>query len=105
SYYDLDKSIIFESKILSFLDINYYWRKEDKEIDGIIFENNKIVPIEIKYKREIKKEDLKNLEYFMKRYNIEKGFIIYLGENKEINNIKLINYIDIFYYGKDILIK
>ena len=96
-YPDLTKGEIYESLIAS-LDIETYWRKGNKEVDFIKFKDKKIIPIEVKAKEDLKKEDTQNLVYFLKRYNIKEGIVVYLGENriKKIDNykIKFVNIID-----------
>lgn len=76
---------IMENVICSSIDAKYYWRKEGKEIDFLIVEGNKIIPIEVKNKKEIVKNDMKNMKYFLQKYNIKEGFIIYNGKEDEIN--------------------
>jgi len=90
---NIDKSKVLESLVQSSLNLDKYWRKGDKEIDFLIV-NEEIVPIEVKNKEEIKKDDLKNIKYFLKKFGLNKAYIIYLGKEEEINiengRIKLI---------------
>ncbi len=99
-YPDLEKGEIYESLVAS-LDIENYWRKGNKEVDFIKLDKKKIIPIEVKAKKDLRKEDLLSLIYFLKKYAVKEGIVVYLGENKlkKINNykIKLINIIDVLY--------
>ena len=77
---------IMENVVCSSVDAKYYWRKNDKEIDFLIVdEKKKIIPIEVKNKKEIAKNDMKNIKYFLKKYDIKEGIIIYNGKEDEIN--------------------
>ena len=77
---------IMENVVCSSIDAKYYWRKNDKEIDFLIVdEKKKIIPIEVKNKKEIAKNDMKNIKYFLKKYDIKEGIIIYNGKEDEIN--------------------
>lgn len=98
-YSDLDKGKIFESLIAS-LDLKNYWREGFREID-FIKKDKKILPIEVKAKEIVKKEGLKNLIYFTKKYKVKEGIFIYSGKNKleKINSAKIrfINIIDFLF--------
>ena len=77
---------IMENVVCNSIDAKYYWRKNDKEIDFLIVdEKKKIIPIEVKNKKEIAKNDMKNIKYFLKKYDIKEGIIIYNGKEDEIN--------------------
>jgi len=101
-YPSLDKGKIFESLIAS-LDIKNYWRNGFREIDFVKKVQQKLLPIEVKAKDIITKEDVKNLIYFMKKYSVSNGIIIYTGKSKEekINSLKIkfINIIDFLFHA------
>ncbi len=80
---------IMENIVASFIDAKYYWRKNDKEIDFLIIENKKIIPVEVKNKKELSKRDLRNMKYFLEKYNIKEGKIIYNGKEDEVKIGKL----------------
>jgi len=84
---NIDK--ITENIVASSLDAKNYWTKGGKEIDFIVLNNNKIMPIEVKNKNELRKEDIKTMVYFLKKYKIKEGFFVYNGEEKEIYIDKL----------------
>ena len=90
--YSDDKDKIMENIIASTIDIKNYWRKNGKEIDFIFLKNKEIIPAEIKNKTEISKEDIKTLIYFLKKFKLKEGIIIYNGKSDEIlleNKIKI----------------
>ncbi|MGC9058777.1 MAG: hypothetical protein ACP5IJ_03085, partial [Candidatus Nanoarchaeia archaeon] len=105
AYFDIPPERILETKIFSAFDFDFYWREKNKEIDFIFVKGKKILPIEVKYKREIQKGDIKTLEYFIDKYKVDKGIMIYLGENKKLEKIDCLNYIDALYFGKELLQK
>jgi len=73
---------ILESLIFSILDGKYYWRDLEKEIDFIKVEKKEILPIEIKNKEKVENRELATLVLFMKKYNLKKAILLYLGEEK-----------------------
>ena len=77
---------------------DYYWREGGKEVDFIIKdEDKKITPIEIKYKRQIKKSDLKNLVNFMELFKAKPAIVITDDtEGKMTINGKTINLIPVW---------
>ena len=68
----------------------YYW-KEKEEVDIILDMKKKVLPVEVKYKSEIKKGDLKGLLKFMDRFKVKKAIVVTkdLFEEKEINGKEL----------------
>ncbi len=77
---DYDK--ILENMVGSILDVKYYWREKEKELDFLVLDNKKILPIEVKNKESLLKRDIQNMIYFLKKFDIKKGQIIYSGEDK-----------------------
>lgn len=73
---------IIENAIASLIDAKYYWRKNKAEIDFLLMDKKKIVPIEVKNKEEIKKADIENIRYFIRKYKIKRGIVIYQGEKE-----------------------
>ena len=85
---------LIENIVANTLDVQYYWRKNGKEIDFIFINKKKLIPVEIKNKNEIRKSDIQTLKYFLAKYKLKEGYIIYLGEEDEMKfnqqRIKLI---------------
>ncbi len=90
-YFFEDKGKLYENLIMHILNLDKYFREKDKEID-FIKKNKEILPIEVTSREEIEKKKLKNLGWFMKKYNVKKGWIIYQGKEKivEEKNKKII---------------
>jgi len=81
---------IMENVVASSIDAKYYWRKNGKEIDFLIVDKKKIMPIEVKNKVELAKNDLKNMKYFLEKYGAKEEFIIYNGKMIKGKKIKCI---------------
>jgi uncharacterized protein len=84
---------LFEGYILSELlkcgkrDIKFWQDKNLNEIDFIL-EEKEIIPIEVKFKENIKSEDSRCLEIFLKEYeNVKKGYLINLAKQEKSKNI------------------
>ncbi|MBM3283217.1 ATP-binding protein [Candidatus Gottesmanbacteria bacterium] len=55
----------------------FFFRDEKgREIDLIIRKDKEIIPIEVKYRENIKMEDLSSLVYFIKRQNVSQGLVL-----------------------------
>lgn len=87
-----EAGLMFENMVISeiikqgkILDDFRFWRNKNKqEVDLIRIRNNKLLPVEIKYKKIIKKQDYSNLVTFMKEYKIDQGYLFNTGLNKKI---------------------
>lgn len=83
-YPKLREGKIFESLVCSALHLGKYWREGEKEVDFLKLDK-KILPIEVKEKEAVNKWDVKPLLYFMKRYNLNKGIVVYSGKEETLN--------------------
>ena len=82
---------LIENLFISVLDAEFYWRDKEKEVDIV---KDKI-PIEIKYKNIVRKEeDLKSVYFFMKKFNQKNGIVITKDTEEKIkhdsNEVRLI---------------
>ena len=82
----------------------YFWRdKTGHEIDCIVDENNKLIPIEIKSGETITGDYFKNLNFWKSLSNSrEKGFVVYGGDHiqkREQSEIVSWNALEILYAG------
>jgi len=86
----IDESKLIENLIVAFVDAKFFWRTPQKyEIDVILKEKSKIIPIEVKYKEYISKKDTKNLLRFCEKFNVEEAVIITQSKsNEEIFKLK-----------------
>ncbi|MFH1454546.1 MAG: ATP-binding protein [Armatimonadota bacterium] len=53
----------------------FFWKQRQKEVDFIIEDQDKIIPIEVKYVNKILPRHLSNLVYFMKRNELHLGLV------------------------------
>jgi hypothetical protein len=83
---------LVEATIANNLENISFWRTPHHEIDFIIKSDNKIIPIEVKYKTRIDKSDIKSILKFMEEFHLKKGYIITkdLLEQQKINENELI---------------
>ncbi|MCD6403407.1 MAG: ATP-binding protein [Candidatus Aenigmarchaeota archaeon] len=93
----MEEGKLLESAVASILDAKYYWRKGNKEVDFLL-KNEKIVPVEVKTK-----EDLGNLQYFLRRFGIDEGFVVFnQRRGKEVKldklKVKFIPFIELAFY-------
>jgi len=83
---DLEKSKIIENLVFFhvfslkrnelFPKIFYWFDKNKNEVDIIVNIGKKIIPIEVKYREQIGRRDLRGLLKFMEEFNIEKGIVV-----------------------------
>lgn len=87
---EIDESKLIENLIVAFVDAKFFWRTPQKyEIDIILKEKSKIIPIEVKYKEYISKKDTKNLLRFCEKFNVEEAVMITQSKsNEEIFKLK-----------------
>lgn len=78
---NVEKAFIFETAVASALNAFHYWRMKDKEVDFVI--KDKLIPVEVKTEKKIYANELKPLQYFMKKYKAKKGIVVYDGEKEE----------------------
>lgn len=90
-----EKGQIAECLVASKIEAKYYWRKGNKEVDFIVREHD-ILPIEVKHKESLGEEDFRNLTYFLKKFSIPKGIIVYYGSSQE-GTIARVNMVDFLY--------
>lgn len=83
----LFENVVFNTlrqNLISPSSINF-WRTRDRaEVDFILREGLEITPIEVKYKRMEKPMITRSYRNFLARYKPKKGYIVNLGEKKEI---------------------
>jgi len=91
-----DGGFLFEGFIISELlkngekNLKFWQDKNNNEVD-IIIEKERILPIEIKFKQKLKKEDLNGIRNFLKDYpKIRNGYLINLGTQKYSDKIKFV---------------
>ncbi len=67
---------LVENHIINELNIEFFHRRQQKEVDALIRRDGSILPVEIKYKKNIKNSDEKNLIDFMNKEELNAGLIL-----------------------------
>lgn len=99
---EITESKLIENLAVSCINSKFFWRTPQQyEVDIILIEKNKIIPIEIKYSEHISKKDAKNLTRFCEKFNTEKAIMLTkntektekitlkTGKNAEINYLPI----------------
>jgi len=83
---------LVEATIANSIEGISFWRTPYHEVDIILKQNAKIIPIEVKYKAQIDKTDIKSLVKFMEEFKVKQGFIISrdLLTQEKINDFEII---------------
>ncbi|MEM4706995.1 MAG: hypothetical protein QXL47_00100 [Candidatus Anstonellales archaeon] len=88
--FDVSEEQFAENLVLFELNTRYYWRDKEREIDFLADS----IPVEVKLKPRISKEDTRWIEFFLKKYgrslNIQKAYIITKNLEGRMDNIQLI---------------
>lgn len=72
-----DFSLIVEQYFINFFKAKYFYRNPQKEeVDTILENTGNGIPVEVKIKNVISKEDLIPIFRFLKKFNLQKGYII-----------------------------
>lgn len=74
-----------ECEITSLYDSRYYWNDNKMEIDLVIAKNG-LLPIEVKETDRIRSEDTGSLRYFMSRFKVKHGVLVYNGEQSVLKD-------------------
>lgn len=84
----IDETKLAENLTVIVTDAKFFWRTPQKdEVDVVIEKNNKIIPVEIKYKNEIGKSEIKPLIKFCRKFKSKEAIMI----TKDIEKIQKIN--------------
>jgi len=75
-----DSGKIIENLVMFKTKADFFWREGNKEVDFIV-SNKKIVPVEVKYKKNVRKKEIKSLLSFMDKFKVKEGLVI--TEDKE----------------------
>ena len=67
---------IIENTVINHLNPNLFWKNNGNEIDIIVVKDKKVIPVEIKYRENIDKNDLKSINVFMNKYKQKTGIIV-----------------------------
>jgi predicted AAA+ superfamily ATPase len=76
----------------------FFWRDKHKNEVDIVIQNKTIEPIEVKFKSNISKDDLKGLFRFMDVFKLKKGTVITKDTFKKEKNKREIEFIPAWYF-------
>ena len=79
-----DEDKILETVVRSEINAQYYWRRNNKEVDFILKKEDDIIPIEVKNKEKVDKKDTKGLLKFCSLFNVDKAYLISREEDRII---------------------
>jgi len=99
--YEVSEDKYAESLVGFELEAKYYWRDKEKEIDFL----KESLPVEVKYSSEIRKNDLRWVEFFLEKYGgslkIKKAFLITRDVEGQKGNIFWMPLWKFCFYGLD----
>ncbi|MDD3645947.1 MAG: ATP-binding protein [Candidatus Gracilibacteria bacterium] len=82
---------LYENYIQNYFDFKYFFRFNNKEVDFIgVSESGDISGVEVKYKERIKKDDLKGLNFFEKKFKIDNKIIISKNNDTNLGDVKVL---------------
>ena len=82
-----EKGKLIENLVLFLTKARYYWREKEKEVDFVLEDTT---PVEVKFKKEIKKQNFKCLHYFIKKFKSKKALLISKDTEEKKEKIKII---------------
>lgn len=81
---DIEESRLVENLAAVFTGARFFWRTPQKyEVDVVLRKNGKILPVEVKYRENISKNDAKNLLRFCTKFNVEDAIMVTKDEEDE----------------------
>ena len=84
---------------ISSLDIKRYWREGAKEGDCLLGDGKNLIPVEVKSSNIIREEDIKNLDYFVSKFKLKFGVLLYNGKMVNFGKIRAVSIKDMLLYG------
>lgn len=88
-----DRGYLVESTIANSIESTSFWRTPQKHEVDIVIKGDIILPVEVKYRSEIRKKDIKGLMMFLEKFDLNKGVII----TKDLLKTEQIDNKEIFY--------
>jgi predicted AAA+ superfamily ATPase len=95
----IDRGRVLESLLISRLGIGRYWREGAKEVDALLADGRKLIPVEIKSADTFREDFVKGLEYFISRFGAERGILLYNGKEMGVGRVRTANIRRVLIYG------
>jgi len=67
---------IVENLLATVLKTQFFWRERQNEVDFVLEEDRKRIPIEVKWKEKVKNRDLKGILNVYEKFHADKGIIL-----------------------------
>lgn len=88
---------IVENLVINSSQARFFWRKGTAEVDCVLVKNDDIMPIECKYRDNIRKKDIKGLMKFLDKFDVDTGYVVTKDRDlSEIVDDKRIVYIPLW---------
>ena len=88
---------IVENLVINSSQAQFFWRKDTAEVDCVLVKNDVIMPIECKYRDNIRKKDIKGLMKFLDKFDVDTGYVVTKDRDlSEIVDDKRIVYIPLW---------
>ena len=79
-----DQGRVVENLVINSSSAQFFWRRGVSEVDCVLVNDGSIIPLEVKYRNNIQKKEIKGLIKFFKIFSIEKGYVITKDSEEEI---------------------
>ncbi len=76
----IEEPKLAESVVASVLDASLYWREGVREVDFVVGRE----PVEVKWKGGVSSNDWQNVRYFLRKHDVERGFVVTRSENAHV---------------------
>ncbi|MEM2866809.1 MAG: ATP-binding protein [Candidatus Hadarchaeales archaeon] len=106
---EVERGKLLESIVSSLLEAEYYWREGPKEVDFLLREEGRVIPVEVKT-GEVEAGELKGMRHFMRSYGAGRGYVIYPGTEGRVwefeeGRIELVPLLKVCLYGRALFSK
>lgn len=71
-----DMGRVVENLVVTNSGARFFWRKGTSEVDCVLVRGDEVIPLESKYRNNIRKKDIKGLLKFMETFSVEKGLVV-----------------------------
>jgi len=92
-----DPTRVMETLVMSETGARFYWRLRSLEVDFVL-RNGRTVPVEVKYGQEIRRQDLRGLRAFCRRFGLERGLVITREEVGRLDGLELVPMLQFILY-------
>lgn len=80
-----DMGRVVENLVITYSGAQFFWRKGTSEVDCVAIRDDEVVPLESKYKNNIRKKDIKGLLKFMDNFEVKGGLVV--TKDREVEEV------------------